>query len=362
MNAILRFTIPPLLFSAAVLAQEETPELTGTVAFNVGSRSGRVERLVVTIGDGGTGKYKAVLMGDPGLPTHALYRPRDLGPFGRNNPLPIVAFANGGCRNTSGEFRNFLSDIASQGFLVIAIGPAGNAVVMGSEERTNMTAASQLLDGVTWAISENGRSGSPYYQKIDPSKVAVMGQSCGAAQAIEVSADGRVTTTIALNQGIGMGRGAGPAPNPPAATAAGRGGAAEPVRDARYAPHAPALVRAPADNAGRGPGGQARGPELLSKLHGPILFLNGGSNDSGHRTAKLNFDAVDQVPAVHAFQEVGHYPATYREANGGAFAQTAGAWLKWQLKGDPAAAKVFAGSSCGLCSDPKWTIERKRID
>src|SRR6185436_2243887 len=161
----------------AIMAQETVPELTGTVAFNVESASGRVERLAVTIGDGGTGQYKAILTGEPSLPTHAIYRPRDLRPFGGRNLLPIVAFGNGGCRNTSGEFRNFLSDMASQGFLVIAIGPAGNAVVMGSEERTNTTAASQLLDGVTWAIGENARVGGAYYQKIDISKVAVSGQS-----------------------------------------------------------------------------------------------------------------------------------------------------------------------------------------
>jgi hypothetical protein len=107
---------------------------------------------------------------------------------------------------------------------------------------------------------------------------------------------------------------------------------------------------------------QGRGAELLAKLHGPILFLNGGEKDSGHQTAKLNFEAVENVPAVHAFEDVGHYPATYREPNGGAFARTAGAWLKWQLKGDPDAAKMFVGPSCGLCADPKWTIERKRVE
>ena len=163
------------LCPATVIAQETVPELTGTVAFNVESASGRVERLAVTIGDGGTGQYKAILTGEPSLPTHAIYRPRDLRPFGGRNLLPIVAFGNGGCRNTSGEFRNFLSDLASQGFLVVAIGPAGNAVVMGSEERTNTTVASQLLDAVTWATAENARAGSAYFQKLDVSKVAVSG-------------------------------------------------------------------------------------------------------------------------------------------------------------------------------------------
>ena len=38
-----------------------------------------------------------------------------------------------------------------------------------------------------------------------------------------------------------------------------------------------------------------------------------------------------------------------------------GPWLKWQLKGDNSAAKMFVGPSCGLCTDPKWTIERKKL-
>src|SRR5215467_16014927 len=110
---------------ALALAQQNQPDLTGAISFNVHSTSGRVETLAVTIGDGGTGPYKSILSGDSSLPTHAIYRPRDLRAFGGANLLPIVAFANGGCRNGSGEFRNFLSDIASHGYVVVAIGPAG---------------------------------------------------------------------------------------------------------------------------------------------------------------------------------------------------------------------------------------------
>ena len=160
-------------FAAALpwaAAQQKQPDLVGTLSFNVGSRSGRVESLMVTIGDGGTGKYKAVLVGDPSLPTHAIYRPRDLSPFAGNNLLPVVAFGNGGCRNGSGEFRNFLSDIASHGYLVVAIGPAGDAVVGGSEGRVGMTQASQLLDGVDWAAKQNSTEGSEYFRKIDTSE------------------------------------------------------------------------------------------------------------------------------------------------------------------------------------------------
>ena len=356
--SLLLMTLP-----ASIMAQEEPPELTGSVGFNVGSKSGRVERLAVTVGDGGSGPYKAILWGEPTLPTHGIWRPRDLRPFGPQNPLPIVAFGNGGCRNTSGEFRNLLSEIASQGFLVVSIGPAGNAVVMGSEERTNMTAASELLDGITWAIAENSREGSPYYQKLAVTKVAVSGQSCGAQQALEVSGDPRVATTVALSQGLNMGqpeagRAAGATPG------AGRagGGRGPAATDQRYAPFAPVLMRDPLDaGAGRGPA-RVNAAEALAKIHAPILFITGGDKDTGHRSATQNFEAIDQVPAVHAWQEVGHYPATYREPNGGAFAKAAGTWLKWQLKGDKAASLMFVGPNCGLCTDAKWKIDRKKLD
>ncbi len=44
---------------------QQPPDLTGNLSFNVGSESGRVERLVITIGDGGTGAYKATASACP---------------------------------------------------------------------------------------------------------------------------------------------------------------------------------------------------------------------------------------------------------------------------------------------------------
>jgi len=356
----------------AAAAQQKQPDLVGTVNFNVGSASGRVESLVVTIGDGGTGNYKAVLVGDSSLPTHAIYRPRDLKPFGGKLLLPIVAFGNGGCRNGSGEFRNFLSDVASHGYMVVAIGPAGNAVVGGSEGRTGQTVASQLLDGVDWATRQNSLQGGEYYQKIDTSKVAVMGQSCGTAQAREVSGDPRVTTTVFLNGGGPMGgnRGAAPAvqapaPQTPPSTQTQTPGAygntnapagamaAGLTRQAnRYAPYAPAVPATPMSRP------QGSGPVTF---HGPVAFINGGPSDLAYNGAVAGFEAIEGVPALLAFQNVGHYPATYREPNGGAFAVAVNAWLDWNLKGNQSASKMFIGANCGLCADSKWEVKMKNV-
>ena len=41
------------------------------------------QRVSITVGDGGTGPFKAVLTSDESLTTHTLYRPRDLSSFGR---------------------------------------------------------------------------------------------------------------------------------------------------------------------------------------------------------------------------------------------------------------------------------------
>jgi hypothetical protein len=311
------------------------PELVGTIPYEVASRNGVVQYLMIQVGDGGSGPYKAALVGDPNLKTHTIYRPRDLRPFGAGPKLPVVAYGNGACRNGSYEVRNLLTEIASHGFLVIAIGPAASSatgLVSGSSQ------SKQLLDAVDWAAAENARNGSEFFGKVDTSKVSVMGQSCGGLQAIEVSNDPRISTTVMLNSGIlsrpaGMpagGRGA--QPGSPAVPGAGLAGM-------------PAVTK-----------------EQLAKLHAPIAYFIGGKSDIAYPNAVDDVARIDRVPVFMGNQDVGHYPATYLEPRGGAFGVAASAWLKWQLKGDQNAARMFTGQKCGLCVDPKWTVEKKNIE
>src|SRR5690242_20944805 len=63
---------PPLLASAPRIPTE--PELVGTLPY--ATTNGPTRYIVVQVGDGGSGPYKSVLMGDPNLATHTLYRPR----------------------------------------------------------------------------------------------------------------------------------------------------------------------------------------------------------------------------------------------------------------------------------------------
>jgi len=314
------------------------PELAGAMPYS--TTNGPTQYIVVQVGDGGSGPYKSVLVGDPNLKSHTLYRPRDLSAFGPNLKLPIVAYGNGACRNASYEVRNFLTEVASHGFLVIAIGPPIPTIAGGSYV-TGSTKSSQLLDAVDWATAENARQGSDLYGKVDTSKVAVMGHSCGGLQAIEVSTDPRITTTVMLDSGIIGAPAAAPAPAPAPAAAppqAGRGGA-----------------------GGGMPGMPAVTKNQLAKLHAPIAYIIGGKIDIAHDNAADDFAKIDSVPVLMLNREVGHYPATFLEPRGGAWGLAASAWLNWQLKGDQTAAKMFTGPNCGLCADPKWTIEKKKI-
>ena len=75
-----------------------------------------------TVEDGGTGPYKAIMVEEPSLEAHTIFRPADLSKFDKKNPLPILVWGNGACTNSPWEHQNFLSEIASHGFMVVAIG------------------------------------------------------------------------------------------------------------------------------------------------------------------------------------------------------------------------------------------------
>ena len=74
----------------------------------------------------GTGPFPAIMEQDSRLPTHTVYRPQNLAALGERK-LPVIAWGNGACVNLGNRFRYFLTEIASNGFMVIALGPIGPA-------------------------------------------------------------------------------------------------------------------------------------------------------------------------------------------------------------------------------------------
>jgi hypothetical protein len=249
-------------------------------------------------------------MGDPTLPTHTLYRPRDLSPFGERLKLPIVAFANGGCRNSSGEFRNFLSQVASNGFLIVALGPAVSAATLGSEAPIGAaTPPSLLTEGINWAIAENARKDSPYFGKLDTAKVAVMGQSCGGVQAPDIAtSDPRISTAVILNSGAGIGT----SPRETSTSRAGRGsgvgtaGAAGPQGRGAAVALPPDLLAMLLSVT----------KDRLQNLRSPIAYFIGGTSDVGYAPASDDFSRIANVPVLYGESRCGslssHVPRAER--------------------------------------------------
>ena len=53
------------------------------------------QQLSRTVEDGGTGPYPAIMLTESTLPTHTVFRPKDMTAIGNSNKLPVLAWGNG---------------------------------------------------------------------------------------------------------------------------------------------------------------------------------------------------------------------------------------------------------------------------
>ena len=274
----------------------------------------------------GSGRFPAIKEEVASLPDHVVYRPADLRALG-GQKLGIVAWGNGGCVDDGASERFHLLEIASHGYLAIASGriysgpgahqPPPRPALPQGQFPPQATQAIQLTQAVDWALAENVRADSPLFGRIDPQQIAYSGWSCGGMQALQVARDPRARTVIIHNSGI-------PDPFP----------AAMPKMDLDK--------------------------RTLLTLHTPILYILGGEKDVAYRIGMEDFRLIGHVPAAVANLPVGHQ-GTFSESHGGEAAAVAVRWLNWQLRRDAEAASSFVGKACGLCRNPRWTIERRQF-
>ncbi|MES2625202.1 MAG: alpha/beta hydrolase [Pseudomonadota bacterium] len=242
---------------------------------------------------------------------HILFRPSELNAFPAQDKLPVVVWGNGGCAIGNPKYAGFLGTIASHGFLVLT-----TVAIEGEAQRQQN--ADDLLGAIAWAEKENGRAGSPLQGKIDTSQVAVMGQSCGGFLSVSLGTDPRVDTIGVFNSG----------------------------------------VSAPTAGA---PAGPFPTTDALAKVHGPVLFINGGEVDFMMGPSHTNFELVTHVPAFYGARENAGHTATMYHPGGGEFANVASNWLRYQFKADAEAGKMFVGEDCTLCTNPNWVTESQGL-
>jgi hypothetical protein len=244
---------------------------------------------------GGSGPYPARYETSGGLPNHTVYRPVNL----PSEPMPIFVWGNGGCASNGTASLNFLREIASHGFLVLA---------NGNPNGSGSTTAAMLTQSMDWAVAENSRQGSALYGRLDTSKIAVAGWSCGGLEAYEVSADPRVTTTGIYSSGL--------------------------LNDSN--------------------------DYQLRRLTKPIAYFIGGPSDIAYPNAMDDWGKLPSgLPAFMGNLNVGH-GGTYEQPNGGEFGRVTVLYLKWRLKGDRTAGANFVGATCGLCGT-QWSVQQKSL-
>lgn len=324
--------------------------------------------------DGGTGPYKAEVVEDTSCPAFTMYRPQNLkNVVDKTGKLPVIVYANGGCANNNVEMRFLLSEVASHGYVAIAIGPydendvnakwkdvleysypEGKEVVMlangerilqkspeeikahqeqmrkqiekmmkeqaearakaGNKQATPVqeTYPRMLLEALDWLTDQNADPKSDYYHCLDLDHVAAMGQSCGGAQVLGVAHDPRIKTCVMLNTGI-------------------------------------------ADMEMQG-----TTKEALNSLHQPMFYLIGGPADVAFPNAQKDFDRIKDLPVVMMNTKDGH-SGTYYEKHGGSYAVAVLKWLDWQFKGDVGKAAFFLDDDYLKYQYPDWKVVRKNF-
>ena len=243
------------------------------------------------IDGGGTGTFKAIAVKEKSMTDFVVYRPKDLlHAHARCGALPLLLFGNGGCSDTSVGYERMLSELASYGYIVVAIGEMRDSL---NERAIGHTESSELIRGLELMLQLNRTKNTDYYHIIDTTKIAVAGHSCGGAQVLYNAGDPRLKTYLILNAGMGDMEMAG---------------------------------------AGRG---------SLSRLHAPILYIVGGPSDVAYENAQKDYARISHVPICLANHPASGHGGTYYDKYGGDYGRLVLDWLDWHLKGRQENAKIF---------------------
>jgi dienelactone hydrolase len=257
----------------------------------------------------GSGPHKVTVEtnSDSGISEGTIFRPTDLG---GTEKYPIFVWGEGGCSENGLSNSAAMAELASHGYFVIADGtPNGSASRTQGSDVVAM--AKPLLAYIDWAVAENGKSCSAYYQSLDTTKIASNGFSCGGLMAEGTAGDARITTW-GLN------------------------------------------------SSGMFSANQA----FYKTVHTPVLIVLGGSGDIAYTNGERDYDNISAagIPIMLFSKALGHGGDLFSK-NGGDFTKIDLAWLNWWLKGDETATGkgLLVGASCPYCSDSAWETKSANL-
>ncbi|MBN1607269.1 MAG: alpha/beta hydrolase [Polyangiaceae bacterium] len=245
---------------------------------------------------------------DPGINEGTIFRPTDLGGAEK---YPIFVWGEGACLQNGLSNTAAMAEIASHGYFVVADG-IPNGTDNRTMDRSQLEAMGAPLIGyIDWAIAENDKPCSAYYQSLDTTKIASNGFSCGGLMSQGTVMDPRITTWGVTSSGM-----------------------------------------AGAD------------PSFYDLIHTPVLFVEGGPSDMAYDGALEGYQAISEldVPVMWFSKDIGH-GGDLGNRNGGDFTKINLAWLNWWLKGDETATGkgLLVGAGCSYCSDGAWEVMSEKV-
>lgn len=271
--------------------------------------------------NGGAGSYHAMVMSNQALPEYTVYSPARLQAAAAKTNIPLIVFANGNCNNNSVLYENYLNELASFGYYVVAVGPyiADPTQAMEEPRAQSLSEYDAVIKAIDKVCEQVNNPESSIYGLVDTTHICVMGHGCGGYQALIASEDSRVSTTVCLNSGIGH------------------------LDDGQSA--------APAFEINQ---------SVLKKVHTPILFIIGGEDDPAYYKALSDYEIVD-----NAFAAIATYPSgaqgTFSEDYGGVYSTVVLQWLDWLMKDNEASRGIFTGEEC-ICAYSLWELKQRNLN
>ncbi len=258
----------------------------------------------------GSGPHKVTVETNSasGIAEGTIFRPTDLGGAEK---YPIFVWGEGGCSLNGLSNSAAMGEIASHGYFVIADGTPNGS---GSRPMNTSDIASMgkpLLAYVAWAVAENDKPCSAYYQSLDTTKIAANGFSCGGLMSEGTAGDPRITTWGLNSSG---------------------------------------LISA--------------NTAFYKTVHTPVLIILGGSGDVAYENGERDYTNIAAlgIPILLFSKALGHGGDLFA-SRGGDFAKIDLAWLNWQLKGDETTTGkgLLVGSGCSYCKDSAWEVKSMNI-
>lgn len=258
----------------------------------------------------GTGPHQVTVETNPGagIKEGTIFRPTDLG---GDEKYPIFVWGEGGCSENGLSNSAAMAEIASHGYFVIADGTPNNSASRSLNSSDVASMGKPLLAYVDWAIAENDKPCSAYYQSLDTTKIAANGFSCGGLMAEGTAGDPRITTWGLNSSGL-------------------------------FSADQP----------------------FYKTVHTPVLIVLGGSGDIAYENGERDYDNISALgqPIMLFSKALGHGGDLFSN-HGGDFTKIDLAWLNWWLKGDETATGkgLLVGSGCPYCSDSAWEVKSKNL-